>query len=75
MKVLSSKTNLVDTAIGPVTVTISSVVDFDIDDFAHMALRSMAISLQIENAIDSVDTRFTSSRIPVKIRGKSVGGY
>lgn len=75
MNILNKQENLVDTAVGPVTVTISQVTDFDVEDYAHMAVRSMALKLQLKIAVQTADTRFTSGRDPVTVDDVSVGGY
>lgn len=68
-------TNLVDSAIGPLSVTESTVDNFDIDDFVHSVTRAQCLQLQMINAIQVVDTNFTSNRPPLNLGGYNVGGF
>lgn len=75
MNVLNSKTTLVDTAIGPVAVTIETVDGVDIDDYVHEMCLAAGRDLQLKNIALKADQRFTSNRIPVSITGTKIGGY
>jgi len=74
-KVVSSQVSLVDTAIGPVSVTDTVVENFDIDDFVHSIVRAQCIKLQLINAINRADTRLAKNRPPLNIDGNVVGGF
>lgn len=75
MIVVESQSNLVDTAVGPVTLTKRTVTDFDIEDYVHLAVRAQALKLQLKTVAQAVDGRFTSNRTPVRVDDISVGGF
>jgi hypothetical protein len=75
MKIISEETFLIDSAIGPVSVTQSAVEEFDIDDYTHSTVISQAVRIQMKLRASNVDTRFTDNRLPVDIEGVQVGGF
>ena len=75
MKVIDTVSNLVDTAIGPVAVTISTVQGFDIDDYVHSTVRAQGIKLQIMQAARTADPRLAKNRPPIDLDGVTLGGY
>ena len=64
-----------DTAIGAVKIQTSLVVGYDIDDFVASTVKSIAVSIQMFNKINDVDTEFTKDRRIASIGGVTVGGY
>lgn len=66
---------LVDSAIGPIRVTISSVEGFDVDDYVTSTIQSMAIAIKMFNVASKVNTDFTTNRRKVSVGGVTVGGY
>ena len=75
MKVVSSNEHILDTAAGPVSVTVSQVESYDIDDYVHTAVRSLAQTIRLYNAAKSADTRLSENRDPVSIGDVQVGGF
>jgi len=73
--VVSSTTSLVDTGIGPVSVTSAVVNNFDIDDFVHATVRAQCIKLQLINAIQVADPTLAKDRPPLNIDNNIIGGY
>lgn len=73
--VVTSATNLVDTAIGPVSVTNMLVNNFDIDDFVHTTVISQCIKLQLINAIQTASPSLAKGRPPLKIDNNIIGGF
>ena len=70
-----SATNLVDSAIGPVSVTVAELNNFDIDDFVHTTVRAECIKLQLINKIQTADPSLATDRPPVTIDGNTIGGF
>lgn len=68
-------TNLVDSAIGSINVTISTVTGFDIDDYVSTTVQSLAISIKMFNLAQSVSSQGAATRRKVSIAGATVGGY
>jgi hypothetical protein len=75
MIVTNVTTTIVDTAIGPVTVVSSDVVDFDVDDLVHTTVRAQAIKLQVVRAAKLADPTLAKNRVPINIDGTTLGGY
>lgn len=70
-----SENQLVDTAVGPVNVQISTVTGFDIDDFVTSQVNSIAIAIKLYNLATNVNSQYTQNRRIVSIAGATVGGY
>lgn len=68
-------TNLVDSAIGAINITISNVTGFDIDDYVSTTVQSTAISIKMFNLAQSVNSQAAKGRRAVSIGGATVGGY
>lgn len=68
-------TNLVDSAVGAINVTISTVTGFDIDDYVSTTVQSLAISIKLFNLAQSVNAQAAAERRKVSIAGATVGGY
>jgi hypothetical protein len=73
--VVSTTTSLVDSGIGPLSVTNSLQSNFDIDDFVHTTVRSQCIQLQLINAIQTADPTLAAERPPLNINNNIIGGY
>jgi hypothetical protein len=74
-QVVSSTVGIADTGIGPVSVTVSIMNNFDIDDFVHSVVRAQCIQLQLINAIQTADPSLATNRPPLNINGNVIGGY
>lgn len=66
---------IVDSAIGPINVIIQNVTGFDVDDYVTTTVQSIAITIQMYNLANNVNTKFTQNRRKVSIAGVTVGGY
>lgn len=66
---------IVDTAIGPVRVTTSTVTGFNIDDHVSAQVTSIAIAIKMYNLVTTVNTQAAKNRRKVSIGGVTVGGY
>ena len=75
MKVLSTQTHLVDTAVGPVSVVSQEVVGYDVDDYVHSSVREIAQRLRLYKAAIDADDSLSSGRIPVQVGNIRVGGF
>ena len=75
MKVLDSKSHIVDSAVGPLMHTSSTIEGYTIDDYVHTELKALALKLRLAQAIEDADPRFTGNRTLVSAFGKSVGGF
>ena len=71
----TTSTYLVDTGIGPVSVTNSEIENYDIDDFVHSTVRSQCITLQLINAIQVADPALAKNRPPLNLNGHTIGGF
>jgi hypothetical protein len=70
-----TSTNIVDTAVGAMTVTFATVQNADIDDYVTSQVVSLATTLQMYNKLQVSNTTFTQNRRIVSIGGVTVGGY
>ena len=68
-------THTVDSAIGPIMVTIEKVTGFDVDDHVQTTVQSVAISIQMYNLAANVNTQSAKNRRIVSVGGITVGGY
>lgn len=75
MKILDSKSYVVDSAVGTLVHTTKTVEGYTIDDHVHTELRALAIKLRFSHAIDDADPRFAKNRMRVSAFGKSIGGF
>lgn len=75
MDIIETSSNLIDTAIGPVTHTASLVSDFDIDDYVHTTVRAQGIKMMLVRKASTSDARLAAGRTPVEINDVSVGGF
>ncbi len=75
MKILDSKSYIVDSAAGPLMYTSRTLEGYTIDDYVHTELKALALKLRLAQAIDDADPRFTENRMRVSVLGKSVGGF
>lgn len=66
---------IVDTAIGAVSVQQATVVGFDVDDFVSTTVNSIAIAIKMYNMASSADPAFTKNRRKVSVGGAEAGGY
>lgn len=74
--VINSDTHLIDSAIGPLAVTTSTVEGFDIDDYVHSTVRDMAFRLQVQRIARQVNPQLAKNRMPVTLDdGTIVGGF
>jgi hypothetical protein len=70
-----TSTHLIDTAIGPLSVTDSTYLRFDIDDFVHSTVRAQAIKLRVIFSTAQANPKLAKDRPPVDIEGVTVGGF
>lgn len=68
-------TQVVDSAIGPIKVTISNVTGFDIDDYVQTRVVSIATAIKMQNLALNVKAASAKNRRKVSIGGVTVGGY
>ena len=66
---------IIDSAIGPVGLISQTVSGFDIDDFVHTTVLSIAKTLQLQQAALTADPQIAKNRIPVVIGNAVVGGF
>lgn len=74
-QVVNSTVGIADSGIGPLSVTVSTVENFDIDDFVHSVVRAQCITLQLVNAIQQANPTLAADRPPLNINGNTIGGY
>lgn len=75
MRTTKAVSYIIDSAIGPVTVTSREVESFSMDDFVHLQTISAARNRQFERRIDTADRKLAANRLPVEFNGKRIGGY
>jgi hypothetical protein len=75
MDIISKTSNLIDSAIGPVTLAASTLSDFDIDDYVHTTVRSQAIKNTVVYQASVADPRLADNRTPVDLEGITLGGF
>jgi hypothetical protein len=75
MTEVSKSEVIIDSAVGPFVIETREVIGFDIEDYVRTTIESQAIHLQIRQAIQKVDPRFTKNRTPVVSGDIGVGGY
>lgn len=74
-EITETSTHLIDTAVGPLSVTDSTFVRFDVDDFVHSTVRAQAIKLRMMIAASQANSKLAKDRPPVDLDGVTVGGF
>jgi len=72
---LDTKTNIVDSALGPVTIVESNHAGFDVDDFVSTTVESQATHLKLVTIAQSVKSSAVKGRPPVNLEGTVLGGF
>jgi hypothetical protein len=72
---LSQQLNLIDSAIGPLSIQTTVYKNFDVDDFVHSSAVAQAQLLRLIFAAGQADPTFAANRTPINLEGTSVGGY
>jgi hypothetical protein len=66
---------IVDSAVGALSVVQTTATGLDIDDFVSSAVVSQATYMQMVTLVNKVDPRYVKGRTKVTFDGVSVGGY
>ena len=74
-EVLTEKTSLLDSAIGPVAVTTTNYKNFDIDDYVSLCVQSKAEYMRVLYKASQIDPLQVKGRPPVTVGGLSLGGF
>jgi len=74
-EVLEEKTSLLDSALGPVLVTTSTIRGLDIDDFVQSAVIGKAEYLRVLNKASQVNPLEAKGKPVVRLGGYVLGGY
>ena len=75
MKTLNEKLSILDSSAGPVLVTTSDHVEFDIDDYVSMTVQGYSNTLKLMNKVSTINPEDVRNRPPVNIGNLSIGGY
>jgi len=74
-KEVDSKSNIVDSAMGPVTIVEITHTGFDVDDFVATTVESQGTHLRLMTLARSVKSTEVKGRPTVNLEDVSLGGY
>ena len=73
-KLVDQKTSLMDSALGPVSVTTNTYENYDVDDYVAASVQGKAESMRMLNKAATVDPLDVKGRPPVTVDGVILGG-
>lgn len=73
--VIDEKTSLLDSAIGPVSITTTEHTNFDVDDYVTLTVQSKAEYLRIVAKAATMDPLQVRGKPVVTVGGSSLGGF
>ena len=74
-KIIKETVSLLNSGIGPVSVTTTEMEKYDIDDYVQLTVKSKANYLKILTKANSTDPLDAENKPPVAIGPINVGGY
>jgi hypothetical protein len=76
MNIAKESSVLIDSAVGPLVVESRTIEGIEIDDYVHMMTLAMAVRLQIDRLVKSINPLKVKGRPPVEASdGTTIGGF